>query len=250
MTNFGSESGAGRGNSGWLFIAAGALLLAGAVAGWLFGTFGPGSDRAQVEQIVREYILANPEILPEAMQNLQRKEAAKQLTGIRGDVEKPFRGAVLGNPEGKTTLVEFTDFACGYCRQSVDDIKALLASDPDLKIVIRELPILSPASVEAARMALAAADQGKYEAFHDAMFAAGRPGPETIEAAAREAGLDLVRARAFAKSPIVDEELERNLDVARQLGFNGTPSWVVGDELLTGAVGTDRLSEAIADARS
>ena len=226
-----------------------AILIGGAI-GWFAHSQSWGQDRAGTEKIVREYILANPEILPEAMANLQRRESAKQLTGMREDVEKPFPGAILGNPQGKTTLVEFTDFGCTFCRQSVADVEALIAADPDLRIVVRELPILSAESVTAARMALAAAEQGKYAAFHHAMFAAGRPDAATIDAAAKAAGLDLERARRVAEDPQVEAELERNLALARRLGFNGTPSWIVGDEVLSGAVGKDQLAAAIAKSRS
>jgi len=232
----------------WLLAVAVPVLLVGIAAGWLLHDSGP-ADRAGIEKIVREYILNNPEVLPEAMENLRRKENAKQLTGIRSDVEKPFPGAVMGNPEGSVTLVEFTDFACGYCRQSVADVARLAKENPDLRIVIRELPILSPESADAARMALAAAEQGKYTAFHNAMFAAGRPSQQTIAAAAKAAGLDMGRAAKVSASKAVEAELARNLDLARQLGFNGTPSWVAGDDVLSGAVGFDRLSQAVAAAR-
>mgnify|MGYP001415233513 CR=1 FL=1 len=232
------------------------LLLVGGIAGWLFESqrTGPADrlatqDRAAIEQVVREYILAHPEVLPEAMENLRQRENTKQLSGVKGDVEAPFPGAVLGNPKGKTTLVEFTDFACTYCRQSVADVEALVAEDPDLRVVVRELPILSPDSAEAARWGLAAAEQGRYPAFHKAMFAAGRPGAETIQAAAQAAGLDIERARKFTTSPLVEAELQRNMEFARKLGFNGTPSWVVGDQLLSGALGKEELAKAIADAR-
>jgi len=231
------------------------LLVAGAVGGWLWQSrmADPAAslakaDRAAIEQVVREYILSHPEVLPEAMENLRRRESAKQLTGVKGDVEKPFPGAVLGNPDGKVTLVEFTDFACGYCKQSVEDVDALIAANKDLRVVIRELPILSPESELAARWGLAAAEQGKYGPFHRAMFAAGRPSQSTIEAVAASIGMDLDRARKFITDPRVDAELSRNLELARQLGFNGTPSWVVGEEILAGAVGKDELARAIAAA--
>ena len=232
----------------WLLVLAVPVLLIGGAAGWLLRDPGP-ADRAGIEKVVREYILAHPEILPEAMENLRRKETAQQLGGIRSDLEKPFPGAVLGNPQGTITLVEFTDFACGYCRQSVADVERLAKDNPDLRIVIRELPILSAESADAARMALAAAEQGKYPAFHAAMFAAGRPSKETIAAAAKAAGLDPARAAKVAASKAVEAELARNVDLARQLGFSGTPSWVAGDDVLSGAVGFDRLQEAVSDAR-
>lgn len=227
-----------------------AMVLAG-LGGWAFGRFGSGpANRGEIETVVREYILTHPEIIPEAMQNLQRKEGEQALASVRGDVTKPFPGAILGNPDGKVTLVEFSDFACGYCRASVADIKRLLADNPDLRIVMRELPILSEQSAAAARMALAAAEQGKYEAFHDAMFAAGRPGPDTIESAARNAGLDLEKARKAAASDRIEQELASNMALARQLGFSGTPSWVVGDQLITGAVGAEALAKAVKEAES
>jgi protein-disulfide isomerase len=247
-------------NRAIMAVAAIALALAaGLLAGWWWHRAADNAgdpaagvaprDRAAIERIVRDYILEHPEILPEAMENLQQRENAKALSSIREEVFAPFPGAVLGNPDGKVTLVEFTDFACGYCRTSVKHVEALIAANPDLRVVIRELPILSAASADAARMALAAAAQGKYAAFHYAMFEAGQPGPETIAAAASAAGIDQTRARQMMDDPRIETELTRNVEFARALGFNGTPSWIVGDKLLSGAVGEDRLAEAIAAAR-
>jgi len=246
------------GASGTLLVGLGAVLVAlTGIGGWFASrTFADPAaalsfgDRRAIEVVVREYILENPEIIPEAMEELQRKEGAQALSGVRDQVETPFPGAVLGNPNGTVTLVEFSDFACGYCRRSVEDVNALLAKRPELRIVVRELPILSEQSAAAARMALAAAEQGKYHAFYNAMFAAGQPGPAAIEAAARKAGLDLAKARDAAASDRIAAELDKNLDVARQLGFNGTPSWIVGDELISGAVGVDTLAKAIDKAQS
>jgi len=229
------------GNATKFATIAGCLVLLGA-GGWYGG-------RIAVEHVVHDYILDHPEILPQAMENLQRREASKQLAGVRQGVETPFPGAVLGNPAGKVTLVEFTDFACGYCRQSLPDVAGLIAKNPDLRIVIRELPIISPHSPEAAKMALAAAEQGKYPQFHDAMFAAGQVDAPTIEAVARKVGLDMERARRVAAGPTVQAELARNLEVAQRLGFSGTPSWIAGDRLIAGAVGIEQLSEAVQTAR-
>lgn len=230
-----------------------ALVLAGMLAGWLFESsrskpIAP-TDKAAIEQVVRSYILDHPEILPEAMDRLRGNEAKQRLAGVAGQIAAPFPGAVLGNPQGTVTLIEFTDYACTYCRQSVADVDALIAANPDLKVVIRELPILSSASTEAARMALAAAEQGRYAAFHKAMFEGGRPDAQSIAAAASAAGLDLARARQTIADPRIAAEINRNLDLARQLGIDGTPSWVIGDTQLSGAVGQQRLTRAIAKAR-
>ena len=228
-----------------------ALLVTGALAGLTYArTSGAAMDKAAVEQTVRDYILAHPEILPEAMENLQKRKVASALSSIRGDVEKAFPGAVLGNPQGKITLVEFTDFAYTYYRQSEADVEALIRANPELKVVIRQLPILSPESADAAKMGMAAAEQGKYAAFHHAMYAAGKPDARTIDAAARAAGLDMARAQKAIADPRIEAELGRNIELARQLGFNGTPSWVVGDALLSGAVGKERLQAAIKDSQS
>lgn len=237
-------------------IAGLVLLLLGTAGGWWWEARRTdstvavnASDRAAIEQIVREYVLNHPEILPEAMNNLQARENARQLASHGGDIEKPFPGAILGNPQGKVVLVAFSDYGCTYCRQSVADVAALIGANPDLKVVMRELPILSPESGEAAKWSLAAAEQGRYAAFHDAMFAAGRPDARSIALAAEAAGLDLDRARKVIAEPRIASEIEQNLSLARKLGFNGTPSWAIGEQLLTGAVGRVTLQQAINAAR-
>ena len=206
-------------------------------------------QRGAIEALVRAYILDHPEILPEAMDKLQARETASRLAPLRGAIETPFPGAVLGNPSGKVTLVEFTDFACTYCRSSVADVEALLSANPDLRVVVRHLPIIAPESEPAARMGLAAAAQGRYAGFHKAMFTGERPSATSIAAAAQAAGLDSAAADAFARQPGVHQELERNLGFARQLGINGTPAWSVGGQLISGAVGREQLQQAINDAR-
>jgi protein-disulfide isomerase len=236
----------------WRLILVGLGCVAlGIGLGWVFKSRSTGgTDRAAIEKVVHEYVLNHPEILPQAMENLRKKEDAKQLAGIQSQVEKPWPGAVLGNPLGKVTLVEFTDFACGYCRQSEADVAEIIKANPDVKVVIRQLPILSPVSADAARMSLAAAAQGKYAAFHRALFAGGQLSGATIEAAARAAGLDLERAKRDSASSQIDAEIDANMQFARKLGFQGTPSWVIGDEIHAGAVGREVLAEAIAKARS
>jgi protein-disulfide isomerase len=208
----------------------------------------PGK-RAAFESLVRAYILEHPEVLPEAMDRLQARENADRLKPVRAALETPFAGAVLGNPAGKVTMVEFTDYACSYCRGSVADINALIAANPDLKVVLRELPIIAPASDPAARMALAAAAQGKFAAYHAAMFAGPRPDQASITAAATRAGLDLNAAQAFTKRADVQAEIEHNLTYARDLGINGTPAFAIGGQIIPGAVGKDKLQEAVDAAR-
>lgn len=236
--------------SPWVIFALIIVALIGVLGGWLLGSRQKPADKAAIEEIVRSYILDHPEILPQAMERLQARENGKQVASAGDALAAPFPGAVLGNPKGTVTLVEFTDYACGYCRASVPEVEALIAANPDLRVVIRELPILSPASADAARWSLAAAEQGKFEAFHKAMFAAGRPAADTIEGAASRAGLDLDRARRTIAEPRIEAELKQNLDFARQLRIDGTPSWVIGEQLMAGAVGQKVLQEAIDAAKA
>ena len=195
----------------------------------------------------RDYLVSNPDILPEMAAAYQTQESRKQLASVQGNVSRPFEGAVLGNPNGSKTLVKFTDYACGYCRASVADIDRLIEADPQLRVVVREWPIFQ-GSETSARMGLAAAKQGKYDEFYHALFALGAPSEDNIMAAARTAGLDLAAAQEYGMSEEVTAELQRNDGFARQLGFTGTPSWVIGDQVFEGAVGYDRLAQYVEDA--
>lgn len=206
-------------------------------------------ERAATEAIVRAYILENPEIITEAVEILQKREMAKRMDAAGSAITKPFPGAVGGNPNGTITVVEFTDYNCGFCRSSVPDLNRLMASEKDVKIVYRELPILAATSRDAARWALAAAKQGKHKAFHDAMFAAGPANEQSITAAARRAGLNMDQAAKDAASAEVNAEIERNLAMMQQIGFNGTPTFIVGDQMLEGALGYDALKAAVEKAR-
>ncbi len=207
-------------------------------------------SRAAMEQVVRDYILAHPEIIPEAMTRLQEQQAAKQVSASRKQLETPFAGAWAGAEKPDVTLVEFFDYACGFCRASVPDLDRLLKDDRSLRIVYRELPILSAESEVAARVSLSAAKQGRFLDFHRALYAAGRPGDAQIAAARRATGLDQAVVSRDAKAADVQNEIAGNLALAKTLGLSGTPSFVVGDKVLSGAVGYDALKQAIAEARS
>lgn len=197
------------------------------------------------EQRTRTWLVANPDILPEMARALEKRDAQTRLADIGPQVTQPFPGAVLGNPAGTRTLVKFTDYGCSFCRTSEADVQRLIAEDPQLRVVIREWPIFDGSEV-AARMALAAARQGKYAVFYRTMFAGGQPSAASVERAAQAAGLDLVQARAFAASDAAAAELARNMQMARTLGFTGTPSWVANGEVVEGAVGYEALKQALA----
>lgn len=192
----------------------------------------------------QEFLLQNPDMLPKMAEAYQNQEAQKRLADLGEDVYSPFKGALRGNPNGSKTLIKFTDYNCGYCEASLADVDRLVSEDPELKVILRELPLFE-GSEQAARMALAAGMQGKFEAFHLAMFERSPVTPESLSAAAQAAGLDIELAKADMASEAVTVELAKNFSFAQTLGFNGTPAWIAGGTTLSGAVGYEALKEAL-----
>lgn len=229
-----------------------AAVLAAGVAGTALGQArGPAPEKAAIEAIVRDYILSHPEIIPEAIDRLRNKETAAAIEANRAAIETPFPGAEAGNPKGDVTLAVFFDYACPYCRQGHADVQKLLAADKNLRVVYREFPVLSPASEEAAMAGISAATQGQYTRFHNAMFESpGKVSHDRTLGIAKGVGLDAARTSADLASASAKAEIDRNLALGRGLGLTGTPSYVVGDRIFSGAVGFDRLKEAVAAARA
>lgn len=195
---------------------------------------------------VRAALVANPDILVDASNALRERQYEPVLAANRIALETPFASSWKGAAKPEVTLVEFYDFACGYCRRSIPDVERLLAEDKGLRVVFRELPILGPNSVAAARVALAASKAGKFQPFHDALYEAGSPTPEAVAGVATKLGVP----PAPQESPEFEAELKRNFQLAGQLGATGTPLFVVGNRVINAAVGYDALKKAIADARS
>ena len=237
--------------------AVAAVLLAGVAGAALAANtvVSPASHdtpagKAAIEKIVRDYILAHPEIIPEAMTRLQTREVTRLLDSNRKEIETPFAGAVAGNPKGDVSVVVFFDYACPYSRQGHADVIRLAAADPGVRIVYRDFPVLSPASEEAAMASLSAAQQGHYERFHNAMFETpGKVAHERTIAMVRTAGLNEMQTAKDLAAPALKAEIKKNLELGRALGLTGTPSYVVGNQILSGAVGYDKLKEAVAEAR-
>ncbi|WP_184081270.1 DsbA family protein [Sphingobium subterraneum] len=208
-----------------------------------------GLQREQIERIVHDYILAHPEILPEAMERLSAKRTGDTISAKRSAIETPYAGAWEGAANGDVTVVEFFDYACGYCRASLPDLAKLVVNDPKVKVVYRELPILSAESAEAAKVSLLAAERGRYVPFHKALYNAGRVTRETIMAAAAGVGIDRKSAEAALTNPAYDREIAANVALAQELRASGTPTFVVGNQILNGAVGYDALKDAVDKAR-
>ncbi len=239
-----------------LSMAAGVALAIGGTAlgagtALAAGQGAPRADRAEIEAIVRDYILNHPEIIPEAVARLEQAEGRKALAANRKALETPFPGAVAGNMAGDVKLVVFFDYACPYCRQGHADVSRLVREDPKLGVIYRDFPVLSPASTEAAMASLSAAQQGGYRKFHDAMFESpGRVSMARTLGIVKGVGLNEERTTAALKDETLKAEVNRNLELGRSLGLTGTPSYVVGNRILSGAVGYDRLKEAVAAARA
>lgn len=217
---------------------AGAVLTAGllvfAAPQWL----GP--------RLVRHALVSQPEILVEGSDALRDKQYQRTLAPIKAAMEVPFGSSWKGSAKPDVTMTYFFDYACGYCRQSNPDIERLLKEDKGLRVVYREFPILGPNSVGAARASLAASKAGRFAKFHDTLFEAGRPSPETVALAGNAAGIRPEQAR----DPAIEAELQKNMQLAGQLGATGTPLFVVGDQVMNSAVGYATLKKAVAEARA
>jgi protein-disulfide isomerase len=225
----------------WLAAIGGGIVGAALTAGGLI-LAGPS---LLGERMVRDTLVSKPEIIIEAGEALRDKQFAETLRPIRASLERPFFSSWKGAAKPDVTLTYFYDYACGYCRLSNPDIERLLKEDKGLRVVYREFPILGPDSVAAARVSLAASKAGKFTQYHDALYAAGRPGPDTIALAAKSAGVPAEPT----EDPAQEAELRANMTLASQLGATGTPLFIVGDRVINSAVGYDGLKAAIEAAR-
>jgi protein-disulfide isomerase len=219
------------------------------------------TQRGDIETIVRNYLIAHPEVLEEAMNELSKRQAAaeaeKHEASVATNAETIFnspRGVVLGNKDGDVTFVEFFDYNCGYCKRAMADMLDLMKADPKLKVVLKEFPVLSEGSVEAAKVAVAVRMQDptgkKYLDFHQKLLGGRGPADKArAMAAAKDAGLDTARIEKDLASPEVRATIEENFKLAESMGMNGTPSYVIGKQVVVGAIGLDGLKEKIALAR-
>jgi protein-disulfide isomerase len=211
----------------------------------------------QIEAIVRAYMLREPQIVYEALQELQRRETAAEETrrkeALASNRDMLFRRdatPVGGNPDGDVTLVEFFDYRCGYCRRVVGSLQALVDRDEELRVAFKEFPILGEDSVRAARAALAAERQGLYMPFHFALMAADDLSMDGIMQVAAGVGLDTDQLASDMQLPEIQAEITANYALARELGIEGTPAFVIGDNLVPGAVTEERLTALIDEART
>ena len=217
-------------------------------------------DREEVEVIIREFLAKNPEVLLEMQQALETKQRDEQrvanLEVIESAKDEIFNAAYdgyVGNPNGKTTIVEFYDYNCGYCKRAQEDMQALTAADPDLRFVLKEFPILGPDSTKAhvVSMAFRTLMPEKYGEFHNQLIGGqGRASEAAAVKIALSLGADEAKLREEMKNPAINEAFAKTYDLANKLAITGTPSYVVGNEVVFGALGQEVLAQKIADART
>ncbi len=217
-------------------------------------------QRADIEAVIHDYLLQHPEILREALTELDRKEkaqeAAARISAVstqKATIFDSSHQAVVGNPNGTVTLVEFFDYNCGYCKQSLADIGQLIKNDPNLRVVLKDFPILSPGSVEASHIAIALRSQfkgDKYWQFHSRLLAMrGAIGKAQALALAKDMGADMVQLARDTESDEVRSSLQEVAVLADSLALTGTPSFVIGQDVVVGALGYDEIKSKLDSVR-
>lgn len=245
-----------------LLLAAGAVVMVVAVfaalrfAGGLSDVPSTAMARGDVEKIVHQYILDHPEVIFEAINRMQGQEEEKRVAAMREGAKshaKQLFGEpepiVAGNPKGDITIVEFFDYRCPYCKQVKQTVADLLKTDGNIRLVLKEFPILSKESEMAARAAVASLQQNKYWDFHMAMMGAEDLSEDAIYAIAQKVGIDVAKLKTDMKDPRVTKRLLETQDLARTLGIDATPTFFIGDEPTSGAKTLDELKGLVAAAR-
>ena len=211
----------------------------------------------QIKKMIQEYLFKNPQDLREAIFALQayelkqkQKAARMALVAQEKSLYRSTVSYVAGNPNGDVTLIEFFDYNCSYCRRSMNDLMTLIDTDPNLKVIFKEFPILGEGSFYAARAAVASMKQGKYVEFHKAMMQIrGSAGKGNVLEIAEEVGLDVEKLEQEMKAPYITKEIDEVVRTASAIGINGTPAYIIGDSVISGAVGLAELRRQIAEVR-
>lgn len=215
------------------------------------------AQKKELGDIIRQYLLENPEVVRDAMQELERKQQEAEdsartdtLKTMAAEIFRSKDDLIGGNPNGKVTMVEFFDYNCGYCKRAFPDVMKMVDSDKDLKLVMKEFPILGPGSVYAARAALASRKQGKYWEYHMALMAhEGRIDEAVADQIAEAAGLDVKKLKADMEADEVNQVITRNMQLADSLKIQGTPAFIIDETVIPGAVGYEALAAVVKQVR-
>lgn len=214
-------------------------------------------DKAAIETIIHDYLVENPEVLVKAFEELERRQGVAKLAETQAAVEKHRKAIyedpgdyVAGNPDGDVTLVEFFDYQCGYCKRSFEPLMDFVEKDGNIRLVLKEFPILGPNSLLATKAAIAAKNQGRYFDMHRALYEhKGGIDEDAIMSVAAGLGLDVARLKKDMGDPAIQDQVSRTYRLAEQLGVDGTPAFVVGGTMYPGAVDEARLEGMIQQAR-
>ena len=223
---------------------------------------GPFTDQQKqaIGEVVRDYLLKNPELLQEVMAELEKRQSEQQRVAQAGALKESRQtllnsphSIVAGNAQGDVTLVEFFDYNCSYCKRALADVRTLAKADPKLRLVLKDFPVLGPDSVEASRVSLAVKNQLQGEKLFDyhvkVMETRGRVNGERALTVAKEMGVDMARLQKDMEAPDIRTALQENVGLGDKLGLTGTPAFIVGDEIIAGAVGLDPLKQVVASVR-
>ena len=238
------------------FVVAACALFAVTASAQVSAFNQPQEDR--IKELVREYILENPEIIAEAITLLQANQESvklerqqQNLAQLKPELINPPENTVIGNPDGSVTVVEFFDYNCGYCKSMFETVLDSMQDNEDIRLVLIEFPILGPNSVIASKAALASREQDLYGPFHQAMMShRGSLNETTIMTLARGVGLDVSQLQKDMKDPSLDEIIDKNRAIAQQLEISGTPAFIVGSALIPGAVSAEQFNQLVEQAKS
>jgi protein-disulfide isomerase len=216
------------------------------------------AQKKQMDGMIHDYIMANPKVIMDSVEKFRNDQQTADEKSFDAKVKeksaelyKKAADPVTGNKDGDVTMVEFFDYNCGYCKHAFKDVQTLIGSDKKLKVVFKDIPILSETSFTAAQYALAANRQGKYWEFHQAMMEHNGPiSEESLQSVGKTIGLDVEKLKKDSKDPEIRAQIEANLSLARDIGINGTPGFVINDTVLRGAYGLEAMQKAIADSRT
>jgi protein-disulfide isomerase len=217
-------------------------------------------QKQAIGEIVKDYLIKNPEVLTEVIAELEKRQAEAQQASQAGAVKETQQALlnashsyVVGNPSGDITLVEFFDYNCGYCKKALSDVQTLITSDPKLRVVLKDFPVLGPESVEASRVALAVKNQLQGQKLLDyhvkVMDSRGRVNGERAIAVAKEMGVDVARLQKDMEGAEVRSALQENMALGDKLSLTGTPAFIIGETVIPGAVGLDPLKQVVANMR-
>ena len=247
-------SGIALGQANQTAIPEGALTLPSATAAPIEQTI-TGAQRSEIGQIVRDYLVENPDVIVEVLQILQTRQQAAQQRPQQPQIDMAVvynegMDPVAGNPEGSVTVVEFFDYQCPFCKRMSTSIPRLLESDTDIRFVYKEFPVFGDESTYAARAALASQKQGLYEDYHLALMKnRGRLSNRVVIKLAERVGLDVDQLKADMEAPEIIGTIEENYRLARQLGIRGTPAFIINDELVSGAMDINTMRRLIESKR-